>query len=195
MIPLIKTMFNLPLCWQADGFSQCVRYISVLQYLAVGYCVAKLKLLYRLLYLMLFISEYACHSDYLWSVIIYGGFPSNSVGKASACNVGDLGSIPGLGRSPGEGNGNPLQDSCLENPMDRGVWWATVHGVAKSRTWLSDFTFTHYAEYIMRNAGLEEARAGIKIAGRNISNLRYADDTSLVAENEEELKSLLMKVK
>ena len=139
MIPLIKTMFNLPLCWQADGFSQCVRYISVLQYLAVGYCVAKLKLLYRLLYLMLFISEYACHSDYLWSVIIYGGFPSNSVGKASACNVGDLGSIPGLGRSPGEGNGNPLQDSCLENPMDRGAWWATVHGVAESDTpeWLT----------------------------------------------------------
>ena len=61
---------------------------------------------------------------------------------ASACNEGDLGSIPGLGRSPGEGNGNPLQYSCLENPMERGVWWATVHGVAKSRTRLSDFTFT-----------------------------------------------------
>ena len=63
--------------------------------------------------------------------------------KASACNVGDLGSIPGLGRSPGEGNGNPLQYSCLENLMDGGAWWATVHGVAKSRTWLSDFTHTH----------------------------------------------------
>ena len=50
---------------------------------------------------------------------------------ASACNAGDLGSIPGLGRSPGEGNGNPLQDSCLENPMDGGAWRATVHGVAK----------------------------------------------------------------
>ena len=56
----------------------------------------------------------------------------------SACNVGDLGSIPGLGKSPGEGNGNPLQYSCLENPMDGGVWWATVHGVAKSRTRLSE---------------------------------------------------------
>ena len=55
----------------------------------------------------------------------------------SACNVGDLGSIPGLGRSPGEGNGNPLQYSCLENPMDAGAWWAIVHGVAKSRTQLS----------------------------------------------------------
>ena len=54
--------------------------------------------------------------------------------KVSACNVGDRDSIPGLGRSPGEGNGNPLQYSCLENPMDRRAWWATVHGVAKSWT-------------------------------------------------------------
>ena len=53
---------------------------------------------------------------------------------------GDLDSIPGSGRSPGEGNGNPLQYSCLENPMDRGTWWAKIHGVAKSQTWLSDFT-------------------------------------------------------
>ena len=62
--------------------------------------------------------------------------------KASAYNVGDLGSIPGLGKSPGEGNGNPLQFSCLENPMDGGAWWATVHGVKKTWTGLSDFTFT-----------------------------------------------------
>ena len=54
--------------------------------------------------------------------------------KASACNPGDLGSIPGSGRSPGEGNGTPLHYSCLENPMGRGAWWATVHGVTKSRT-------------------------------------------------------------
>ena len=70
------------------------------------------------------------------------GFPGGSEVKASAWNVGDLGLIPGLGRSPGEGNGNPLQYSCLENPMEGGAWWATVHGVAKSRTRLSDFTFT-----------------------------------------------------
>ena len=70
------------------------------------------------------------------------GFPAGSEVKASACNAGDLGSIPGSGRSPGEGNGNPLQYSCLENPMDGGAWWATVHGVTKSRTGLSDFTFT-----------------------------------------------------
>ena len=62
------------------------------------------------------------------------GFPGASEGKASACNEGDLGSIPGSGRSPGEGNGNPLQYSCLENPMDREAWWATVHGVAKNQT-------------------------------------------------------------
>ena len=60
--------------------------------------------------------------------------------KASVCNAGDLGSIPGLERSPGERNGNPLQYSCPENPTDGGAWWATVHGVAKSRTRLSDFT-------------------------------------------------------
>jgi len=60
----------------------------------------------------------------------------------SAHNAGDLGLIPGSGRSPGEGNGNPLQYSCLENPTDGGAWWATVHRVAKSRTRLSDFTFT-----------------------------------------------------
>ena len=66
------------------------------------------------------------------------GLPGGSDGKESACNVGDLGSIPGLGRSPGGGHGNPLQNSCLENPMDRGAWQATVHGVAKSRTPLSD---------------------------------------------------------
>ena len=62
--------------------------------------------------------------------------------KASAFNAGDLGSIPGSGRSAREGNGNPLQCYCLENPMDRGAWCATVHGVAKSRTRLSNFTFT-----------------------------------------------------
>ena len=68
------------------------------------------------------------------------GFPGGSEVKASACNVGDPGLIPGSGRFSGEGNGNPLQYSCLENPMDRGAWQAIVYGVAKSRTQLSDFT-------------------------------------------------------
>ena len=59
------------------------------------------------------------------------GFPGGSEVKGSACIAGDLGSIPGLGRSPGEGNGKPLQYSCLENPMDGEAWWATVHGGRK----------------------------------------------------------------
>ena len=61
-------------------------------------------------------------------------FPGGSDGKESACNAGDLGLIPGLGRSPGEGVNYPLQYFCLENSMDRGVWWVTVHGVANSPT-------------------------------------------------------------
>ena len=66
-----------------------------------------------------------------------------SSGKESACNAGDLGSIPGLGRSPGERNGYSLQYSCPENSMDRGAWQAPAHGVEKSWTWLSDLTHTH----------------------------------------------------
>ena len=72
-------------------------------------------------------------------------FPGGSEGKASAYNAGDPGSIPGWGRSPGERNGNPLQYPRLENPMDGGAWWATVHGVAKSRTRLSDFPFPSFS--------------------------------------------------
>ena len=66
------------------------------------------------------------------------GFPGGSDGKESASNAGDLGSIPGLERSPGKGNGYPLRYSCLENLTDRGAWQAKVHGVAKSHTRLSD---------------------------------------------------------
>ena len=66
------------------------------------------------------------------------GFPGDSVGKESTCNARDLGLIPGLGRSPGEGNGNPLQYSCLENSKDRGAWRASVHRAAESCTHLSD---------------------------------------------------------
>ena len=74
-------------------------------------------------------------------------FPGGSDNKAPACNVGNPGSIPGSGRSPGEGNGIPLQYSCLENHMDREVWWVTVHRVAESQTKLSDFTFTFFSIY------------------------------------------------
>ena len=70
------------------------------------------------------------------------GFPGGSDNKESACNEEDPGSIPGLGRSPGERNGNPLQCSCLENSTDRAVWWATVHGVSESET-TERLTHTH----------------------------------------------------
>ena len=89
-----------------------------------------------MLFLQLLPSEFFCLTIHIM------GFPGGSEVKASACNAGDLSSIPGSGRSPGEGNGNPLQYSCLENPIGGGAWWATVHGVAKSQTRLSDFTFT-----------------------------------------------------
>ena len=81
------------------------------------------------------------------SISLYYGFPSSSNGKVSVCNIGNLGSIPGLGRSPGEGNGSPLQCSCLENPMDGEAWQTTVHGVTKSWTRLRDFTFTFISLY------------------------------------------------
>ena len=75
----------------------------------------------------------------IWLYIyMYLGFPAGSDSKESACNAEDPGSIPGLGRSPGEEDGNPLQYSCLGNSMDRGAWWATVYGIAESQTQLSD---------------------------------------------------------
>ena len=69
---------------------------------------------------------------------VFLGFPGGSDDKESACHVGDLGFIPGLGRFPGGGHSNPFQYSCQENPIDRGAWQATVHGVAMSWTRLSD---------------------------------------------------------
>ena len=71
-------------------------------------------------------------------VYVYKSILGGSDGKESICTSGDPGSIPGFGKSLGEGNGYPLQSSCLENPMDRGAGWATVHGVAKSRTLMSN---------------------------------------------------------
>ena len=73
-------------------------------------------------------------------------FSGGSDSKESACNARDLGSIPGWERSPGEGNGNPLQYSCLEDPMDRRAWRAAVHGATKSRTRLKRLTHTHTQE-------------------------------------------------
>ena len=75
-------------------------------------------------------------------------FPGGSDGKESACNVGDLGSVPWLGRSPGGGHGNPLQYSCLENSIGQGAWMATDHGVAKSQTLLSDIHLHIFYSYL-----------------------------------------------
>ena len=80
----------------------------------------------------------AVSPKHIESCINYCGLPGGSDSKESACNAGDESSNPGLGRSPPEGNGNSLPYSCLENPKGRRAWQATVHGVAKSRTWLSD---------------------------------------------------------
>ena len=78
------------------------------------------------------------------------GFPGSSAGKKFACNAGDPGLIPGSRRSPGEGHGSPVQYSCLKIPMDRGAWWATVHGVAKTQA--------HYASEGKK--GLEKKNEG-----------------------------------
>ena len=84
------------------------------------------------------------------------GFPGGSDGKESACNAGDSGLIPGLGRSAGEENGNPLQYFCLENSLDRGAWWATVHGVAKNQTRLSNFHSWKLLVYTLLKASLQD---------------------------------------
>ena len=82
-------------------------------------------------------------------------------GKENACNAGEVSSIPGSGRSPEEGHGNPLQYSCLENPMDRGAWWATVQGAAKSRTQLS----MHAAAVPSPRALMDENAEGSSLLG------------------------------
>ena len=79
------------------------------------------------------------------------GFPGGSVVKILPANAGDMGSIRGSGRTPGEGNGSPLQYSCLENPMDRGAWWGTVHGVAKE----SNTTVTEHRAHIRRYTNVQ----------------------------------------
>ena len=92
-----------------------------------------------------------CRADHGLTLFCFGSnvsFPGSSDGKESACTAGDPVSIPGSGRSPGEGNDNPLQCSFLENPMDRGAWWATIHGVAKNQTGLNDPHFNSASSVI-----------------------------------------------
>ena len=88
---------------------------------------------------------------FLHSYLVTLGFPGGSDGKESACSAGDMGLIPGSGRSPGEGNDNPLQYSCLENPMDGGAWQAIVHEIAKSGTWLRDFPFFPFVAQLVKS--------------------------------------------
>ena len=97
--------------------------------------------------------------QYLW------GFPGGSDGKDSAHNTGGSGLIPGSGRSPGGGNGKPLQYSCLGNPMDREAWWATIHGVAKSQTRLSDFTFTFHFHALEKEMATHSSVLAWRIPG------------------------------
>ena len=99
---------------------------------------------------------------------IYTLLVAQTVKRLSAMletGVRSLGLIPGLGRSPGEGNGNPLQYSCLENPMDGGAWWAAVHGVTKSRTRLSDFTFTFHFHALEKEMATHSSVLAWRIPG------------------------------
>ena len=92
------------------------------------------------------------------------GFPGGSSGRESACNAGapgDTGLISGSGRSPGGGNGNLLQYSCLGNSMDRGAWWATVHGAAKSRTQLKQFSAQHACKFFLVACGIYFPEQGL----------------------------------
>ena len=95
----------------------------------------------------------------------FRSFPLGSAGKESASSAGDLGSIPVSGRSPGEGNGSPLQYSCLENSMDSRAWWAIVHGVAKSQTRLSDFTFTFHFHALEKDMATHSSVLAWRIPG------------------------------
>ena len=93
----------------------------------------------------------------LMSYFLHKGFSDDLVGKKSVCNVGNTGDsslIPGLGRSLGGGNGSPLQDSCLGNPMDREAWWVTFHGVAKSQTRLSTLAHMSFSSWSQKDGNL-----------------------------------------
>ena len=117
------------------------------------------------------------------------GLPWWFSSKESTWNTGDAGSIPGSGRSPGGGHGNPLQCSCLENPMDRGAWWATVYRAAKSRTWLSNWACTacrwhksHTRKYIDTELQLI-SESGKAAATSLINNFYYASICKQETEN------------
>ena len=93
------------------------------------------------------------------------GLLGSSAGKESTCIAGDPGLIPGSGSFPGEGNGNPLQRSCLENPRDREAWWEVVYGVAQSRTQLSDLTFTFHFHALEKEMATHSSVLAWRIPG------------------------------
>ena len=102
-----------------------------------------------------------------WQLLLFG-LPSGSVVKNLPANTGDtrdVGSILGSGRSPGEGNGNPFQYSCLGNPMDGRAWKAAVHGVAEGRTWLSEFTFTFHFDALEEEMATHSSVLAWRIPG------------------------------
>ena len=142
------TPFSVPMKWCDDGYQwlhlSALKLInsSDLGELEVGNkylrYFSSLKKLEQWFWISL---THNCALDRIEKVIKYSqGFSGGSHSKESACIVGDPGSTPGLGRSPGEGNGNLLQYSCLENPMDRGAWQSIVHAVTKSQTRLNNFS-------------------------------------------------------
>ena len=123
-------------------------------------------------------------------------FPGGSEVKVSACNAEDPGSIPELRRSPGEGNGNPLQYSFLENPMEGGAWQATVHRVAKSRTGLNYFTFTFFPHYFSQTRAchwhsLCEDGHSFSLSSVRNDNLRHRNlNKQMCCEKPQRIRSL-----
>ena len=110
-------------------------------------------------------------------------FPGGSDGKKSACNAGDQGLIPGLGRSPGEGNDNPLQYSCLENSMDRVAWWVIVHGVTNSWTRLSDFHLSSVGACVLDMFGVTLFRRVDQVRVSTIGHVGSCGNCLLVSAN------------
>ena len=112
------------------------------------YSIVLIQILFDEIFLVL--QEHVVYHKLVINFFLDLGFSSGSNGKESACNVGDPGLIPGSGRSPGEGNGNPLQDSCLENSMDRGAWWATVHEKESNTTEILHFFFNKFERSLIK---------------------------------------------
>ena len=139
-----KSVFHCFLLWRICGFVLYIKHLHLVCLTAKIWTIEYSIEIFNVLAFVVLISPIAGNGVMPEKIDFYckriRDLPGGSDGKLSAYNVRDLASIPGLWRSCGEGNGNPLQYSCLENPMDGRAWQATVHGVTKSQTRLSDFT-------------------------------------------------------